>query len=88
MSLEESKHLVGVQCEMCHGPAEKHIKSKKDDVIPLSWKVEEKRCQACHNDESKNWDPEKYTKEDGTKTGFDFAQAVLKINHSAIRDKQ
>lgn len=88
VSLEESKHMVGVQCEMCHGPSEKHNKSKKSNVIPVAWKVEAKRCEECHNDSNPNWNPEKYTKADGTKTGFDFEQAVKEVNHSAIRDKK
>lgn len=88
VSLEESKDLVGVQCDMCHSPSEKHIKSKKDDVIHHVGKVEEKRCTFCHNDSNPNWDPEKYTLEDGSKSGFDYKQAVKKVNHSAVRDEK
>ncbi len=85
VSLEETPKMTSVQCEMCHGPAEKHVKSKKDDVIPSPWKPEAKRCETCHQEEGNpNWDPEKYTKPDGTKTGFYYEEAVKKVNHSAI----
>jgi hypothetical protein len=88
VSLEETKEMVGVQCDMCHSPSELHIKSKKDDVVHHVGKVEEKRCQHCHNDKNPNWNPEKYTKADGTKTGFDYEQAFKKVNHSAIRENK
>jgi len=82
----------GVQCETCHGPGEFHVADgrdvmfKKKTAEEVDWmahlvKVEEKLCLECHNEESPTWNPEKYTKEDGTKAGFDFAQATAKIAH-------
>ncbi|MBI1388139.1 MAG: hypothetical protein GC154_06795 [bacterium] len=84
VSLEETEKMAGVQCEMCHGPGEKHIKSKKDNVIPHVWKPVEETCKKCHNEENPNWDPNRYTDADGNKTGFDYKQAVKKINHGAV----
>jgi hypothetical protein len=77
---------AGVQCEACHGPGKDYRKKKimmdqevafSKGLVPQSEKV----CLTCHNDESPAWNPEKYTRSDGTKTGFDYAQAVEKIAH-------
>ena len=35
----------------------------------------------CHNEESPTWNPEKYTRADGTKVGFDFEQAKKLTEH-------
>lgn len=87
VSLEESPKLTGVQCEMCHGPGEKHIKSKKDNVIPNAGKpTTDAMCIKCHNDSNPNWNPERYTKPDGSKTGFYFEEAVKKVNHSKAKE--
>ena len=86
VSLEETPKMVGVQCEMCHGPGQEHIKSKKDNVIPNKGVPKVETCQVCHNDTSPHWKPEKYTTKDGKKVGFDFEQAVLLINHQKVRD--
>lgn len=86
-SLEETPKMVGVQCEVCHGPGELHIKSKPDNVIPNQGVPTEETCVKCHREEGNpNWNPEKYTKPDGTKTGFYFEEAVKKINHQDVRD--
>lgn len=81
-----SKKMVGVQCEMCHGPGEKHIKSRRGKkVIPHAWELEEEVCTKCHREEGNpNWDPKKYKLENGETTGFDFEQAVKKVNHSKV----
>ena len=74
----------GVQCEMCHGPASLHVKMKKDTTVDMSAHItrpDESTCRKCHNEESPTWDPERYTSEDGTKSGFDFKQAWKKIEH-------
>jgi hypothetical protein len=76
----------GVSCEACHG-AGKDFRKKKimidrelaesKGLVPQSAEV----CVGCHNDESPAWDPERYTKADGSKGGFDYDQAVKAIAH-------
>jgi hypothetical protein len=77
---------AGVQCESCHGPGKDYRKKKimidpelsaAKGLLPQSEKV----CVVCHNDESPAWDLERYTLADGTKSGFDYAQAVKAIAH-------
>jgi hypothetical protein len=84
------KMAEGVQCETCHGASSEHVAAakkamlKKDEKVDLSAtrvKPEEAICLTCHNPESPTWDPERYTKEDGTKAGFDFKAASEKIAH-------
>jgi hypothetical protein len=86
------KPEMGVQCETCHGPASLHIADAKDVVAKkktieeVDWKanlnkIEEKLCLGCHNEESPTWNPEQFTKADGTKAGFDFEQAKKIIEH-------
>lgn len=76
----------GVTCESCHGPG-KNYKSKevmKDRkqaeangmIYPAT-----KNCTKCHNDQSPTWKADRYTKKDGSKTGFDEEQAAKKIEH-------
>ena len=77
---------LGVQCEACHGAGKDYRKKKimidldlaksKGLVIP-----EEKDCVTCHNDESPAWKPDRYTRDDGSKVGFDFDQAAKAIAH-------
>lgn len=80
----------GVQCESCHGPSSEHVAAakkamlKKDEAVDLSAtrvKPTEETCKTCHNEQSPTWNPELYTKEDGSKVGFDFEQAKKKIAH-------
>jgi len=86
------KPADGVQCETCHGPGSGHVADgrdvmfKKKTVEEIDWMaklmiVEEAQCLQCHNEESPTWDPEKFTKEDGTKAGFDFKQAFEMVDH-------
>lgn len=81
----------GVQCEACHGPGKDYRKkkimidkdlAKEKGLIPQSAEV----CVACHNDESPAWDPERYTLGDGSKSGFDYDQAVKAIAHPVPED--
>jgi len=82
---------AGVQCESCHGAGKDYRKKKimidldlaksKGLVIPT-----EALCVECHNDESPAWDPQKYTRADGTKVGFDFELASEKIAHPVPED--
>ncbi len=81
----EAEKLVGVQCEMCHGPGEKHIKSKRGgEVIAHAWEPDEKACQKCHNPESTTWKEDRYVDEQGNKSGFNYKLAVKKINHAKV----
>ncbi len=79
-----------VQCESCHGPASLHREfgqiymQKRGDVGDMATNIllpDAETCAKCHNDESPAWKPEKYTLEDGSKTGFDFDQAFPVIAH-------
>jgi len=76
----------GVSCESCHGPGadykKKSIMESHDDAVAAGMVADAKtRCVLCHNDTGPTWDPERYTKADGTKTGFDLEQAYEKIKH-------
>ena len=76
----------GVSCESCHGPGadykKKSIMESREESIANGMVADAKtRCTLCHNDQNPTWDPERYTLPDGTKTGFDVAQAYEKINH-------
>jgi len=76
----------GVQCEACHGAGKDYRKKKimmdRDQAIANGLVIpDEKACLTCHNDRSPSWDPARYTSADGTKTGFDFKQALAAIAH-------
>jgi excinuclease UvrABC ATPase subunit len=82
---------AGVQCESCHGAGKDYRKKKimidqdkavKKGLVLQSTEV----CEACHNDESPAWDPERYTRADGSKTGFDYDLAVKEILHPVPED--
>lgn len=84
------KKEEGVQCESCHGPASGHlldgkaIRIKKDTPINVLDNLIHPTvhvCIQCHNDQNPTWNPEKYTLKNGTKTGFDFKQALKEIDH-------
>jgi hypothetical protein len=77
---------LGVQCEACHGAGKSYRKKKvmidhdkavAKGLVPQSEKV----CVTCHTDESPAWKPDRYTKADGSKAGFDYDQAVKAIAH-------
>jgi len=84
----------GVQCESCHGPSSKHIpigrqvmfgQAALEDVDIMAGRdiAGEENCLTCHNTDSPTWREDRYTLEDGTTTGFDFEQAMAKIDHSS-----
>lgn len=76
----------GVSCESCHWAGSIFQKKKTMEIFDASVKAgmnphPEESCGKCHNKDNPNWDPNKYTLKDGTKTGFDFEQAFEKIRH-------
>ena len=76
----------GISCESCHGAGSIYQKKKTMEVFDASVKAgmnahPENSCVKCHNADNPNWDPQKYTLNDGTKTGFDYAQAFEKTKH-------
>ncbi len=86
LAYKKIERSEGVGCEACHGPGKDYRKKKvmidnelsvAKGMIPQSEKV----CVTCHNDDSRAWDPERYTRADATKVGFDYEQAVARIAH-------
>lgn len=81
----------GVSCESCHGAGRDY---RKKAVMIDREKSKEKglhiptvdTCLPCHNDESPAWDPARYTLANGSKTGFDYEQAVKLIAHPVPED--
>ncbi len=45
ISMAQTPHLAGVQCEACHGPGEKHLQNPKNKMSPAGEQV----CRRCHN---------------------------------------
>jgi hypothetical protein len=81
----------GVQCESCHGPGsgyrKKKIMSDRELAVAKGLiEVSEADCVTCHNDKSPAWDPKRYTLPGGGHAGFDYEQAVEKIEHSIPED--
>ena len=77
---------LGVQCETCHGAGKGYTKKRIMADLDLARSKGLKRptaedCVTCHNDESPAWKPDRYTRDDGSKVGFDFEQAAKKIAH-------
>lgn len=82
--LEDKKKepLVGVTCEMCHGPGgdysgimmkAKSAGFKLEDAEAAGLVIpKEDTCVKCHNEESPTFDKEK---------GFDFEEMVAKVKH-------
>jgi hypothetical protein len=82
---------AGVQCEACHGAGKDYRKKKimadRDRAVEKGLVLQsEEVCVTCHNDDSPAWDPERYTRADGTKVGFDYDQAVEEIAHPVPED--
>jgi hypothetical protein len=83
----------GVQCESCHGAGadyrKKTIMSDRDKAIAKGLVADtEQVCVNCHNSRSPHWDPARYTRSDGTKVGFDYEQALLKIAHPIPKENR
>jgi hypothetical protein len=85
----------GIQCESCHGPASEHMKDAKIlkftpakiseiDIMAHLVQPTEETCRACHNDSSPTWKADRYTLENGEKSGFDYKQAWAKIAHDHV----
>ncbi len=77
---------LGVQCEACHGAGKDYRKKKV--MIDRDLSLEkgliaqtEVVCTTCHNDDSPAWDPQRFTRADGTQVGFDYDLAVKLIAH-------
>lgn len=69
---EDNAKFAGVQCESCHGPGEKYMKTmaSKDDAVKNGLIIPtEKTCRKCHNAMSPTY------------KGFDFDEAVKVIAH-------
>ena len=69
VSKEKTGHLIGVQCENCHGPGSAHIKFVNDDNLTAARQetrikrddAERSLCYSCHDlDNSPSFDFEKY----------------------------
>lgn len=80
----------GIQCETCHGPGADHVRDaqlkwvEKQEAVDVSAHIDmpdKENCLQCHNTDSPTWDPARYTKEDGTATGFDYLQAKKRAVH-------
>lgn len=83
----------GVQCESCHGAGADY---RKREIMADPKEAEAKGlvaqteavCTTCHNDRSPAWDPARFTLPNGKKTGFDYKQAVAKIEHATPADRK
>lgn len=87
---DKIKPEMGIQCEACHGAGSLHKEEgkkkmfKKDDTAKTAEtmpKLDAKTCDKCHNKDNPTYDPNRYTKKDGTKVDFDYEQAYAKITH-------
>lgn len=76
----------GVGCESCHWAGSLYEPKKVMESYEASIKAgmnpnPEATCVKCHNSESPTWKADRYTLANGTKVGFDYAQAYEKIKH-------
>ncbi len=83
----------GVQCESCHGAGadyrKRSIMSDRDKSAPKGLVPEpEEECLTCHNDESPFWDPKRYALADGSTAGFDYPQAMQKVQHPIPEERR
>ena len=87
------QHAEGVQCESCHGPGRDYRKKKVMDDLDRArakglWNPDGEHgiCLRCHNEASPTFDPQRYTLEDGSTSGFDYPQAAERISHPIPAD--
>ncbi len=71
VSFEETPNLVGIQCEVCHGPGREYLKPgkmtlqnkeyKRADLVAAGMVVpSEATCKTCHNEKSPFYQPFDY----------------------------
>lgn len=78
----------GVQCESCHGPGRRYRKKKimsdpdKAHANGL-WVISSDSgiCERCHNDQSPTFKADRFVREDGSTSAFDYELAVEAIAH-------
>lgn len=83
----------GVQCESCHGPGadyrKRSVMSNSDESIANGLVLQsEEVCVTCHNDRSPDWNPKRYTRADGSHSGFDYEQAKEAIAHPIPEERR
>lgn len=83
----------GVQCESCHGPGadyrKRSIMSNRDEVRANGLVSQsEAVCVTCHNDKSPAWNSKRYTRADGSPSGFDYEQAKEAIAHPIPEERR
>ncbi|MFQ5776785.1 MAG: cytochrome c family protein [Terriglobia bacterium] len=76
VSLEKTPKLVGVQCEVCHGPGKGYLKPilmslknkqyKRSDLLAAGMVIpSEEVCRKCHNEKSPFYKPFDYEERKG-----------------------
>ena len=78
----------GVQCESCHGPGRRYRKKKVMSDPERArenglWSISDASgiCQRCHNDQSPTFRADRFVREDGSTSGFDYDLAVQAMAH-------
>ena len=78
----------GVQCESCHGPGRRYRKKKimsDPDKARANglWVISADSgiCERCHNAQSPTFKTDRFVRQDGSKSAFDYELAVEVIAH-------
>ncbi|MGP8200638.1 MAG: multiheme c-type cytochrome [Limisphaerales bacterium] len=79
-SQAETPHLVGVQCENCHGPAARHEANPDDPSVRPRVEVASQVCGGCHNGP---WHP---TFDEWTKSAHALVTNLLVTNFNAANE--